>query len=317
MMSFSRDAHAADLEMRAVLFILVAFGHIDGSFDGTERGFIRDVIDELSERRADELFGRGAPERGDVLPRWKAHFYHATAGMEHEVQTHFTESVAEGESRRQFVLAKLKLRCFELLGHLGPDNRAPLLATVDRLMHVDGVAHPAERHFREELVSLLHAQVPHAELPRASHRPSPVVVEPPHRLPPRHLDHDFFRAVEQTRAVDVTTFLRHAAADVALMERFEARLGEQRARGQGRLTGAQSFAAFAGQAPFLDGHVHVVPPQPGRAYELLVVGDLHGCYSCLKAALLQGDFFTKLDAYRRAPQEHPEPFAVFLGDYID
>ena len=127
MMSFSRDAHAADLEMRAVLFILVAFAHIDGSFDGAERGFIRDVVDELSERRADELFGRGAPERADVLPRWKAHFYHVIAGMEHEVRSHLTESVAEGESSSQFVLAKLKLRCFELLGHLAPQNRAPLL----------------------------------------------------------------------------------------------------------------------------------------------------------------------------------------------
>ena len=137
MMSFSRDAHAADLEMRAVLFILVAFAHIDGTFDGAERGFIRDVVDELSERRADELFGRGAPERADVLPRWKAHFYHVVTGMEHEVRSHLTESVAEGESSSQFVQAKLKLRCFELLGHLAPQNRAPLLQTVDRLMQAD------------------------------------------------------------------------------------------------------------------------------------------------------------------------------------
>jgi ATP-dependent Lhr-like helicase len=35
---------------------------------------------------------------------------------------------------------------------------------------------------------------------------------------------------------------------------------------------------------------------PGRVYDLTVLGDLHGCYSCLKAALLQADFFAKLDA---------------------
>jgi hypothetical protein len=237
--------------------------------------------------------------------------------MEHEVRSYLTESVAEGESSSQFVQAKLKLRGFELLGHLAPHNRAPLLQTVDRLMQADGVAHPAERHFREELLSLLRAPVTHVEAPRSSHRRSQVVVEPARRLAPRAHEHDFFRAVEQTRASDPATFLRHATADVELMQRFEATLGEQRARGRGRLTGAQSFAGFAGQEPFLDGHVHVLPPKPGRAYELLVVGDLHGCYSCLKAALLQADFFAKVEAHRRAPAEHPEVFAVFLGDYID
>ena len=56
---------------------------------------------------------------------------------------------------------------------------------------------------------------------------------------------------------------------------------------------------------------------PDRRYDLTVLGDLHGCYSCLKAAVLQADFLGKLDAWRAAPDKHPEPKLVFLGDYVD
>ena len=80
---------------------------------------------------------------------------------------------------------------------------------------------------------------------------------------------------------------------------------------------AKDFSAFAGQDPFLDGHVYVVAPKPGLAYELLVLGDLHGCYSCLKAALMQADFFAKVQAHHDDPEKNPRMMLVFLGDYID
>ena len=58
MMSFNADAAVAEQEMRAVIFILLAFAHIDGDFDARERAFIRDFTDRLVERRADELARR-------------------------------------------------------------------------------------------------------------------------------------------------------------------------------------------------------------------------------------------------------------------
>ena len=76
-------------------------------------------------------------------------------GIDHEIRAHFTESVAEGESAAEFVRPKLKLRCFELFGRIDEENRAALLATVDELMHADGVVHPSEQHFRDELSALL------------------------------------------------------------------------------------------------------------------------------------------------------------------
>jgi hypothetical protein len=90
-----------------------------------------------------------------------------------------------------------------------------------------------------------------------------------------------------------------------------------RAAGKGRLAGVKDVGAFAGQEPFLDGHVHVLPPKPSMEYELLVIGDLHGCYSCLKAALLQADFFAKVEAHHRDPDHNPAMKLVLLGDYID
>ena len=67
---------------------------------------------------------------------------------------------------------------------------------------------------------------------------------------------------------------------------------KQRGAGEGRLTGKKNVAELAGMDPFLDGNVYVCRP-PGSYYELTVLGDLHGCYSCLKAALLQSDFMAR------------------------
>ncbi len=58
-------------------------------------------------------------------------------------------------------------------------------------------------------------------------------------------------------------------------------------------------------------------PKPGRRTELTVLGDLHGCYSILKATVLQSRFFEKVDAYRQNPAQEPYPLLVLLGDYID
>ena len=44
-----------------------------------------------------------------------------------------------------------------------------------------------------------------------------------------------------------------------------------------------------------------------------VLGDLHGCYSCLKAALLQADFFRKVQAWHDDPANNPKMVAVLLG----
>ncbi len=58
-------------------------------------------------------------------------------------------------------------------------------------------------------------------------------------------------------------------------------------------------------------------PPPDQDHELLVLGDLHGCYSCLKAAMLQANFFAKYQANLKDPRRNPPIYLVLLGDYID
>src|SRR5882672_7059540 len=98
MLSFSAEPRAAEHEMRAMLFILVAVAHADGHFDASERAFLRDTVDALVERRARESFPADAASQADMVPRWRAHFYGAIAGIENEIRAGLTESVPVGES---------------------------------------------------------------------------------------------------------------------------------------------------------------------------------------------------------------------------
>ncbi len=318
MMSFSPDPRLAEQQMHAIIYYLTAFGYIDGDLDQTEKTFIRGYIRELVEQRARDALGDDAQANQDVIARWTEHFHEVFTEVDQQILSHFTESVAEGEDPKQFVLAKIKLRCFELLDGFDDDNRAALLATVDGLMYADGIVHPSEEKFRDELFALLKATP--IELDDVEIEPleqGAVVIDPATRKKARQIDHPFFKAFEWDYASDPATFAEQAKVDLDLMQRFEARLEEQRARGAGRLDGAADFSGFAGQEPFLDGHVYVVAPDPRQEVEILVVGDLHGCYSCLKAALMQADFFAKLQAYRDDPANNPRVMLVFLGDYID
>ena len=44
MLSFSSDPTLADKQMRAIIFYLTTFGHIDGEFDASERNFVKKGI---------------------------------------------------------------------------------------------------------------------------------------------------------------------------------------------------------------------------------------------------------------------------------
>src|SRR5262245_50429601 len=151
MMSFSPDPQVAEQQMRAIIFYLTAFGYIDGTFDPGERTFIREYIERLVEQRAEEALGDQLQTNRDLVMRWTLHFEEVFSEIDQEIQDLFTESVAEGEDTRDFVLARLKLRCFEMFQGFDDDNRAALLATADELIAADGKVHPNEQSFRDEL----------------------------------------------------------------------------------------------------------------------------------------------------------------------
>lgn len=316
MAMFSSDPAIAKQQMLAIVFMLTAFGHMDGKFALSEKRFVQDKIAKLVEERMLEAV-RDPLARQVATERVTNQFQRVAAAIDREIAALFTESVAEGETTEQFVYAKLALRCYELLLPFDDDARAHLFEIVGELIEADGVVDPEEARLRDDIQRLLAApieiemeEVPDTIVERR------IEIEKPQVLVPRVEDHPFFTREERVYVRDAG-FAKSAEKDLALLRKVVSMLEEQRAPGAGKLAGAQTFAEFAGQEPFLDGHVYVLPPNPRKEYELIVLGDLHGCYSCLKAALMQTDFLAKVQAHVDNPEGTPDTRLVLLGDYID
>ncbi len=316
MAMFSSDPAIAKQQMLAIVFLLTAFGHMDGKFALSEKRFVQEKIAKLVEERMleavhDPLARQVATERATLQ------FQKVAAAIDREIKGLFTESVAEGETTEQFVYAKLALRCYELLRPFDDAARANLFEIVDELIMADGVVDPQEARLRDDIQRLLAepVEIEIEEIPDT-------VFDRRIRVEKEELvasveDHAFFTREERVYPRDKAGFVASAEADIELLSQVMSTLEQQRAAGAGKLTGKQSFADFAGQPPFLDGHVYVLPTDPRVEYELIVIGDTHGCYSCLKAALMQTNFLAKVQAHADNPSSTPDTRLVLLGDYID
>ncbi|MCA9710316.1 MAG: metallophosphoesterase [Myxococcales bacterium] len=313
MIQLSQDPGIAERQIEAVLFYLTTCGYIDSEFDLREKAFVRSFLRKLVTARVD---GQGAldPEvRFEQIERQHEHYVERFQQIDYDVRSLFTEAVADGEDPHAFVLAKLQLRCYEMFRELDSGSRDALLDIVDEFIGADGVVHPAEVKFRNDLAALLGADERGGEEVAAIE--ARLEVQKPTELRSPGEDHPFFKGFEHHYSADPEQIRKQIDADIRLLEQVEASWDERRAAGQGRLAGKQSIEDFDEPEEFLDGHVHLVS-RP-RDFELTVLGDLHGCYSCLKAAVMQSDFMNKVRAYRAAPDQHPEPRLVLLGDYID
>jgi len=317
MLTFSTDPDVAEQQMNAIIFYLTAFGYIDGEFDFTEKTFVRIYIRQLITQRANTLMADSdAKTRDEIINKFVGHFHEVFEQTDRSVKGLFDEAVADGEDVEKFVYAKLKLRSYEIFQSFDRDNQHELLSTIDELIYADGSVHPSEEKFRREIEALLETSTPLADDDIEVIPLKQVAIADPAAVPVRQDDHPFFQRGEQHYSADPDRIKQQFAADLDLMNRFLGKLAEQRAAGKGKLVGKQSVADFIGQKPFLDGHVYVHPAVPDRTYELFVLGDLHGCYSCLKSSLLQADFFAKLEAWKLDSRK-PEPKLILLGDYID
>ncbi|NLN61380.1 MAG: serine/threonine protein phosphatase [Myxococcales bacterium] len=317
MLQFSQDPKRAEQEMRAVIFYLTAFGYIDGDFDAQERAFVSQYIRRLITNRA-EVAMPGAPEalKRETIERFYQHFSEVFEAIDQEVQDLFAESVAEEEEQEDFVQSRLKLRCFEIFQDFDRQSQEALMDVVDDLLMADGVSHPAEVKFRAELAALLEADLG-VELIDENHTEVPPTVLTAAQRTPQSENSPFFSTMEFHYHAEHDKLSEQLATDRQLIQEVSDIFARQAAQGAGKLTGKQNVQALQGEAPFLDGHVYVLPTAPGHRYDITVLGDLHGCYSCLKAAVLQAQFFEKLAAWKQAPHQNPEPRLILLGDYID
>lgn len=317
MLQFSTDPEVAEQQMQAIIFYLTTFGYIDGDFDDSEKDFVRGYIRKLVRQRVKT----GMPDadeatRTDLVDRFTVHFYEVFEGIDRSVHELFTEAVASDEDQDAFIHAKLKLRCFEIFEGFDRVNQELLLEAMDELIEADGEVHPAEVKFRNELIELFESDLgvdlveDSGVLPRMSITEglSPVATQ---------ATHPFFDQFEIHYSAEKDLLMQQVSADLRLIDEAIERIEEQRRAGQGKLEGKATVADLTGEQPFLDGHVYAHPTVPGASYELTVLGDLHGCYSCLKGAVMQSDFFEKVKAYRVDPKSVPKPILVLLGDYID
>jgi Calcineurin-like phosphoesterase len=316
MLKFSEEGAEADRQMRAIIFYLTTFGYIDGDFDDREKHFVREYIRGLVSQRvhaavdaADEAL------RQELTNRYTTHFHEVFLGIDEQVRDTFTEAVAEGEDPNQFVHARLKLRCYEIFKSFDAQSQNRLLEAIDELIQADGEAHPSELKFRGELANLLEEEMAFELI--ADDAPSRVEVQARTSLVPPALDDPFLEPIEVHYSREPEKLAAQLQADRVLIQEVLRLLEAQRKAGEGRLGSAKNVSEFHTPGRFLDGYVYVETPDPNQAYEITVVGDLHGCYSCLKAVVMQSRFFEKLEAYRRAPKQNPCPRLVFLGDYID
>jgi len=327
-MTFSDDPQVAEQQMQAIIFYLTTFGYIDGDFDRREKEFVKGYIGKLVAHRVASAPGLDATHpalragaqpalAAELTRKYTGHFHEVFGEIDAAIRSLFTEAVARDEDQEGFVTAKLELRCFELFKAFDETTQRALLATAEELIAADGVAHPNELRFRDELSALLQAEIPLSEADLEAVAPARLHVAAAAAPRPRVDNHPFFERLERHYSRDPDLLRRQAAADRQLIDAAMAKLDEQRTAGAGRLAGKHGVAELAGAAPFLDGHVYVHPAAPGRSYELVVLGDLHGCYSCLKGALLQSDFFAKVQAFKDDPANQPDPKLVLLGDYID
>ncbi|MFH2009387.1 MAG: metallophosphoesterase [bacterium] len=320
MMNFSKDPREAEKQIQAIIYYLVTFGYIDGDFDLQEKEFIRDYISKIVDHKLSQ--SEGLSELSEAATKqFKAeqeeHYNLVFEANDESIRELFSEVVDSQETVQKFIRHRLKLRCYEIFRSFKEDNRAALMDVIDEFIMADGVEHPAEVEFRNELADLLHLE-PMLDMGDLEIIPSSLEITDEVARKIAQTNHPFMRNLEVHYSGDPAERLTQADGEMKTVIGTMALLDELRVKGAGKLRGKQSFDELMGEDDwFLDGHVFVIPPKAGREYDITVLGDLHGCYSCLKGALLQADFFNKVEAFRENPDSAPEPLVILLGDYID
>lgn len=315
MFELSRDTALAEQQVRALTFCLVAFAYVDGDLDPLERDFILGELDALAKQRA--ALGPASAAEASAA-HWTREHRVTFEGYVALVCAHFTESVGDGETSAEFVISRLKLGCLEMLERLPDGLQRKVVQAVEQLMHADGHVHPNEAAFFTKVSALLHTELAFVDTDVDDHVLPEIRIASPRELPlPPGADDPLLRDGEWNFSDEPSTFAQQREAEIARVTHAEELFRSLRSRGTGVLAQATVLDDLHAGPRWLDGRVYAQRPDPTRSYELLVLGDLHGCYSCLKAALLQSEFFEKVRRHEADPEAHPETTLVLLGDYID
>jgi len=301
--------------------LLVTVGYIDGQFHQREQAFIERYLESVL-LVVDAQHSGTVEERVRARAAYQRHFDEVYARLEAVVAKLSGEVMTSGDE--SYVPTRLKVRALTLFQALPASEQTTALELVRAMMHADGLVSQPEQLLYDELLAYFttarrdgHATAPTlvgkpAVTPGAT-RPLEVVRAP---TPPlQALAHPLLDPLEQTYSPHPRELQAQVALDYQLVSQAMIAWHRQRTVGTGQLTGKTDIGQLPIGCEFLDGYVYA--QRPSQPMELVVLGDLHGCYSCLKAALLQTNFVNRVWAHQWDPAHHPDVKLVLLGDYID
>ena len=284
----------------AVVDLLLTVGYIDGRLEVREQAFIRSYLDQLVDH-----FGGASDLR--------ARIDEAYAKLDTEIAALAAEITASGDDK--FTSSRLKSRAVALFHGFSPADQKVALALLDAVAKTDGTIAPEEQALHDELRSYFDADATLVPPPPQTPPADLLQIAAPTTLPlGTSFSHPMLDAIEQPYATDPATLHGQLASDYALIFGAITAWEKKRSLGNGRLVGINHGHDLAPGTQLLDGHVHVL--RPDHPTELIVLGDLHGCYACLKAALLQSNFIERAMRHQHDPSQ-PDVKLVLLGDYLD
>ncbi|HEU4614755.1 MAG TPA: metallophosphoesterase, partial [Kofleriaceae bacterium] len=313
--------------LASMVDLMLTVGYIDGVFHHRERAFIEHYLDSVLALIEQSAVG-SAEERARLRVAWRTHCDQLYRHLESEVAVLAQEIVAAGNDT--YVGSRLRVRALTLFRNLSPVDQATALELVTAVVHADGQITKNEHDLHQELQHLLAAQPAPAPFgPNATtlvdptskgkaartRAPAGLTVTPYVEKQLVALSHPLLDPIEQTLSPHPIERRAQIEWDYQLLQRALGQWQRQRAHGAHRLNGISTIDQLPVGSRFLDRYIHVM--RPSEPVELIVLGDLHGCYSCLKAALLQSNFIQRAWAHQWDPRNHPDVKLVLLGDYID
>jgi hypothetical protein len=269
----------------ALLELLLTVGYVDGVFHQREHAFIERYLDSLL--IVIEASGAGgADERARLRAAWQSHLNEQYARLQGGVAQLADETTLPSDPAH--IPARLKSRAVALFRGLPAAEQTTALELVRALMHADGLVSPPEQALYEELLGYFAAAVRDptaqtltARAPSLTAAERPIALGAMQRLPLLAAAHPLLDPLEQTFSPHPVELQAQVALDYQLAVSAMGAWQRLRAVGDGLLDGVTDIARVPTGAQFLDRHVHVI--RPTEPVEVIVVGDLHGCYGCLKA----------------------------------
>ncbi len=310
-LAVGEDGKFAESRMADLIDLLLTIGHIDGQFHARERTLVESLLEQVIIKGA-EAIGHSPSSRERLRINYHLHFSRIFHHLDAELASLVGEMPrAEPES---FLGPRLTVRALTTFAGFPMAQRPAVMAMVRELIQADGKITPAEQAIHDELMTYMSSAVAGTVRP-ATAPARPWTVSAVHWNDLKSVSHPLLDPLEMTYSPHPIELKSQLDRDQDLVDRAMQAWSRARMLGNRRLEGVTRLDQLPPGTRFLDGFIDVM--RPDRPVELIVLGDLHGCYGCLKAALLQSDFLRRVWLHQWDPANHPDVKLVFLGDYID